>query len=198
MKFKHNQFYDDAPDVTPDTYNYVTEYKKQLLQSITSLLDDVGIKYVISHGNLIEYVRGKPIYHDDDIDIRYDERDFAKWIEFTKTKKSPMLLQYNLRFDSRFNSEREQKMTGLHCNLINFKNTTDIVVYPRVFVNCDLVCSKLTTTKCWMNYDINFDDLRKIKYYDIDTYCPNEADTNRVLSTQYGENYLIPNKPDPF
>ena len=49
--FQHNK--DVA--ITEESYKYVRKYKKQLLTNLNKLLSDIEIKYVISHGNLIEY-----------------------------------------------------------------------------------------------------------------------------------------------
>jgi hypothetical protein len=54
---------------------------------------------------------------------------------------------------------------------------------------CDIVASRETD---WIEYDIDFDDLQKILYLDIETYIPNTIDTDKVLSKEYGKNYLIP------
>ena len=33
------------------------------------MLNDINVKFVIFHGNLIEITRGNSIYHDDDLDL---------------------------------------------------------------------------------------------------------------------------------
>ena len=78
VKYQHNKHV----QVTANTYAYVREYKKQLLQNITNLLNDLQIRFVISHGNLIEFERNCPIYHDDDLDIRFCIDDAAKWNQY--------------------------------------------------------------------------------------------------------------------
>ena len=88
MKYQHNP----GITITKENYEYVREYKKQLLQNITRLLNDLNIRFVISHGNLIEYKRGAPIYHDDDLDIRFNRDDIEKWSQFCKEKNSIKLL----------------------------------------------------------------------------------------------------------
>jgi len=48
--------------------------------------------------------------------------------------------------------------------------------------------------KLWPPYDIDFKKIRKISYLVVKTYAPSSEDTFSVLSKQYGENYLIPEK----
>lgn len=47
--------------------------EKVCMQLIGKLLNSIVIlcEYV-AHGTLLEYERGQPIYHDDDLDIRFD------------------------------------------------------------------------------------------------------------------------------
>ena len=65
--------------VTLESFNSVREILKELLFRVDKLLRRLDIKYTIACGNLLEYERGSPIYHDDDIDIRVDSRDWYKW-----------------------------------------------------------------------------------------------------------------------
>ena len=51
--FEHNS----NISVNTDTFKYVFRVKQQLLYNLNSLLNDLNVKYVISHGNLIEYKR---------------------------------------------------------------------------------------------------------------------------------------------
>ena len=46
--------------------------------------------------------------------------------------------------------------------------------------------------KFWTDYDIDYSNLRKIKFLDVDTFAPNTEDTKRLLIRQYGDDYLIP------
>jgi cytidyltransferase-like protein len=45
----------------------------------------------------------------------------------------------------------------------------------------------------WKLYDIDFQNLRKIVYLDSETYAPSIEDTVRVLTNEYGSNYIQPN-----
>ena len=51
--FQHNK----KTIITKESYTYVSDVKQQLLYNIVKLLNKLNIKYVLSHGNLIEFVR---------------------------------------------------------------------------------------------------------------------------------------------
>ena len=55
--FAHNYF----EVVTEETFTWVTQLKAELLKESTSLLEELGIAYVIAHGNLLEIARQLPI-----------------------------------------------------------------------------------------------------------------------------------------
>jgi len=164
-------------------------YKKQLLYNITKLLDKLNIQFVISHGNLIEYERQKPIYHDDDLDIRMNVNDLEKWSKFCN-ENDMILPEYNLKFDGRFKKINLQLINGIQCRLIHFYNKYKIPVY-KMNIHCDLVAN-IVSSKFWMNYNIDYNNLRKIVYLGVNTYAPNKNDTIKVLQDQYGKDYLIP------
>lgn len=185
IKFQHNNYIIDKNNL-----NYVRNYKKILLKNTAKLLDDLNIKYVISHGNLIEYERGKPIYHDDDIDIRYDINDIYKWIIFCKNNNR-IVRKYNLKFDHKFKDIRRQIPRGIHISLHKYN---DIKVIGKFNIHVDLV-PNIAEDKFWLDYDIDYNNLRNITFLDVKTYSPSKEDTHKVLSKQYGENYLIP-KPN--
>ena len=81
-KFGRNFQHNKNVQITDQTYTYVYKYKQELLKQLTKLLDDLGIEFVISHGNLIEYERQSPIYHDDDLDLRFNVEQFDRWMEW--------------------------------------------------------------------------------------------------------------------
>ena len=193
MRFKQN----DHITVTPHVYYYVREYKRQLVFFITKLLDDLNIKFVISHGNLIEYERGSPIHHDDDVDIRMNIKDCYKWVTFCEENNNAT--NYNLVFDSRFKNKglSSQQYDGIQCRLITFINKQKIKEY-KMDMHCDLVASIVECKWIWPDYNIDYSDLRKINYLGVETYAPNKNDTKRVLIRDYGINYLIPHKPPAF
>lgn len=206
--FQHN----NNIEVNDISYKYVYQYKKQLLENITKLMDDLKIKFVIAHGNLIEYEREAPIYHDDDLDIRYSYKHLEKWENFCKSNVCN-LTKYNLRFDSRFKKIIKQKHNGIQCYLIKFNNINNILEFNDMDIHCDLVPSKVNITDVtdynfkeikfffgfnelrehvWIDYNINFKNLRIITLYGIKTYAPSKNDTIRVLTREYGIDYLIP------
>jgi hypothetical protein len=155
--------------------------------NMTHLLNDLNIKFVISHGNLIEYERESPIYHDDDLDIRFDKNDLEKWISF-RSKNTTILNDYNLKFD-----EKVLKIPNwYHFSLIKFNNPQNIREYKmRLF--CDFVIN-ICSDKFWDDYDIDYNNLRTITYLETTTFAPSKDDTIRVLSNYYGNDYLIPDK----
>ena len=89
VKFQHNK----DIKVTIESYQYVYGYKKELLKNIMKLFNDLNIKIFICYGNLIEYERNSPIYHDDDIDMIFDVTSFPKWIKF-QLKTLELLREY--------------------------------------------------------------------------------------------------------
>lgn len=185
MKFQHNR----DIEINKNSYRYMFLYKKQLLYNITKLLDKLNIQFVISHGNLIEYERQKPIYHDDDLDIRMNVNDLEKWSKFCN-ENDMILPEYNLKFDGRFKKINLQLINGVQCKLIHFYNKYKIPVY-KMNIHCDLVAN-IVSSKFWMNYNIDYNNLRKIVYLGVNTYAPNKNDTIKVLQNQYGKDYLIP------
>jgi hypothetical protein len=190
--FQHN----DQP-LTIDSYLYVREYKKQLIKNTTDLLDDIGIKFVLAHGNLIEFARGKPILHDDDIDIRFDHKDFEKWKKYCKDPKD----SYNLVFDNRINSVDQQLKNGIQVHLKNFNNRDQLKTFPNMDIHLDLVANNIKNS-VWMPYDIDFQKRREITYLGEKTYVPSEKDTHRILKKEYGDNlfwsYKKPNSNTEF
>jgi hypothetical protein len=186
LKFQHNK----KIIVNLKTYKYVREYKKQLVKNITQLLNDLDIKFVISHGNLLEYERRTPIYEDDDVDIRMNIDDKDKWILFCADEKNKINIKYNLKFDDRFTKMKQQFINGIQVELLNFVNNTNINVY-NIDIHLDLVFNYVESN-IWKSYNIDFNNLRKIKYLEIATYAPSKTDTDRVLRKDYGKYYLIP------
>ena len=186
--YQHNS----AHMINTDTYTYVYEYKTQLLQNMTRLLNDLHIRFCIAHGNLIEHTRGKPIYHDDDLDLRLCKDDIGRWLEYCKNNGGD-IHRYNLRFDGRFSDADAQKKNGIQVRLKHFQNDSRIKVFEDMDIHCDLVANNIHTD-IWIVYDIDYNNLRKISYLGVDTYAPSEADTERILTKEYGSNYMTPNK----
>ena len=188
-------FQNNKVKITKESYLYVYYYKKQLLKNITKLLDDNNIRFVICYGNLIEYERKKPIYRDDDLDIIFNISDMPQWIKFCK-QNNQELKKYNLIFDGRFNDMSRQRQNGVQCRLMKFINPKKIKEF-KMDIHCDLVCN-IVESEFWHNLDIDFNNLRKIKLYGVNTYAPSKLDTTMILIFQYGTNYIIPNTRNPF
>ena len=188
IRFQHNF----KVKVDKETYEYVRQYKSQLLFNIDKLLDDLNIKYVIAHGNLIEYVRNKPIYHDDDLDIRFDVDDFWKWEKYCKDLNNVDDYKYNLKYDHRIFDIEKQLFNGIQIRLIKFMNPDNIKEF-NLDIHCDLVASRVDKKDSWMDYYIDYSKLRRVNFLEVDTYVPSEDDTDRILTKQYGKNYIIPN-----
>ncbi len=134
MKYQHNK----NTEITKENYLYVREYKKQLLNCVSNLMNDLEIKYVIGHGNLIEYVRDEPIYHDDDIDIRYDINQSCKIKKYIMNLVDNKDEKYNLIFGNGINYKR------FICYLLFFNNNLNIKLFPQMRIVCDVVANKET------------------------------------------------------
>lgn len=191
LNYQHNR----SIIVTPTTHKYIYQYKKQLLKNITRLLNDLQIKFVISHGNLLEFERRETIYQDDDLDIRFDCNDWNRWDSYCLKPKNKNNPKYNLIFDNRFTNIKQQQLNGIQCRLIHFNNPHHIKCFT-MDIHCDLVNHKINS-KTWIYYDINFSQLRPITYLGINTWAPNKKDSIRMLKKDYGTNYLIPDKKQP-
>ena len=188
LVFQHNMTF----IINTNTYTYVKEYKRQLIKNMTQLLDDLHIRFCIGHGNLIEYARGKPIYHDDDLDLRFSKEDMGKWFEYCKNN-GKHAYKYNLLFDHRFSDVDAQKENGIQVNLLDFENDRNIKAFKKMDIHCDLVANNIKTN-VWIVYDIDFNNLRKVSYLGVDTYVPSEEDTVRILTKEYGSDYMTPNR----
>lgn len=179
--------------INKDTYAYVLEYKKQLLKGVTQLLNDLNVRFCISHGNLIEYERGKPILHDDDLDIRICVDDFDKWSKYCMSNNDNNDYKYNLLFDNRINYIDSQKRNGVQVRLIQFQYEHGSKDLEKMDIHCDLVLNNIETD-VWIIYDIDYNNLRKVTYLGVNTYAPSKEDTVRILTKEYGSKYMIPNR----
>ena len=179
-RFQHNKSF----IVTSENYKHVLNQRKTLLSKLTSVLKEHDIKWVLGHGNLIECVRGEPIYHDDDIDIRLDIDDIHKWIQYQNSCVNGIDEKYGLKYDDRYCQIEKQKYNGIQVELIE--------TMPPFRIHADIVFN-IVGSDFWLNYLIDYDSIKPVRYLDCDCYIPNDDDTARVLITQYGNNYLIPN-----
>ena len=184
-------FHNETIIVNKHTYSYVYNYKKQLLYNISNLLTTLNIKFVISHGNLLEYTRDKLIYHDDDLDIRLNISDKEKWSDYCKNN-SRESQKYNLIFDHRFKNIGKQLYNGIQARLLKFNNPNNIPEI-KMDIHLDLVFNKVKLKKIWKDYSIDYNNLRKVKYLGISTFAPNLKDTHLVLKKEYSKKYIKPN-----
>lgn len=185
--FQHNHI-----KITKNSYAYVKAYKLEMMANLSNLFSDICVRYVISHGNLLEYERGQPIFQDDDLDIRVCKLDIGKWELFCKDPKNQANSKYNLRFDDRFHDINKQNNNGIQCRLIRcVANATDEL--KKMDIHADIVFDTVTS-KQWMDYNIDWDNIVGITYMETHTYVPKKDDTVRLLKKNYGEKYLIPHR----
>lgn len=183
--YQHN----DTVLITRETHQYVREYKKQLVKNVTALLNDLGIRFTISNGNLIEYERQQPILHDDDIDIRFYKNDLDKLWKYCQSLTIAEDERYNLKYNERIFDFEEQEHKGVQMWLLVPPSSEYVDV---IDIHADVVCEQVYTN-FWPNFNIDFLNLRDIVYLETLTYAPSSEDTKRILTRDYGENYLIPN-----
>jgi len=188
MLYQHNE----NITITHENYKYVIECKKQLVYHITNLFNDLNIRFVIAHGNLIEYERNEPIYNDDDVDVRFCVEDIEKWKKYCENNEKDNA-KYNLIFDNRFNDIDNQLYDGIQGYLITFNNKDNIKTFNDIKVGIDVVPS-IVDKKVWRDYNIDFNNLRKIDYIGVCTYVPSKEDTIKLLTSQYGKRYIIPDR----
>lgn len=177
MKFFHNK----TIDVTSEKYEHVLSEKKKLLKSVDILLRKLDITYVISHGNLIEYERNKPIYHDDDIDIRIKDEDMEKLNKYAGN----FILERELNIMIFSSLDRTTFYKVQTCGVSKFN----------IGICVDIV-TNLDTYSDFILYDIDFNNLREIEYLDVKTFAPSKEDTERLLAKEYGKDWIIPNYPE--
>ena len=203
LKFQHTKVL-----VTDKTLKYVRLYKKELLKRITKVLHVNNIQYIISHGNLIEYTRGEPILHDDDIDIRFNNKDFNKWEKYCLTliEKNGKYYDYknSLIYDGRAIDFDRQKNNGIQIilyieNIVNINNE-DLKILKECpdkklidNIHIDLVvCNAISSF--WSNQCNVFNEpLRKITYLEVpNVSIPSVKMTKKILIKDYGDDYIIP------
>ena len=192
LEIKANFQHNDTHRITPESYAYVAEYKRQLVEQVTRMMVDLDVHFVLSHGTLIESERGKPIYHDDDVDIRFDHTDSDKWHTFCQQQFSNTLKKYNLRFDDRLKQRSKQEFNGIQCWLLNFDNPTAMKTFPEMDIHCDLVANVVLEKFWWVDYDIDYSRMRQVRFLGVLTYVPSKPDTARVLTKEYGASYIEP------
>ena len=205
LRFQHTKVL-----VTDETLKYTQTYKGELLKRIVNILNFLDIKYYLSNGNLIEYLRGNLIIHDDDIDIRYDIRDFSKWknycLKLENRNNKYYDVKHNLIFDNRAIKFEKQRENGIQIKL-DIENITNISLRNKsILKNCpnnllekgihaDLVpcCSNgIWQESCYVF--LQKKALRNVTIFGIkNVSIPNKKICHYILKKQYGREYLIPN-----
>jgi len=191
--------------ITNGTLLYVMLYKQALLYYITKILDKYNIRYFLSNGNLLEYIRGKIIRHDDDVDIRIYEEDFPKWMKYcmtlTKINNNYTDTDNILLFDYRAHNPKWQHYNGIQIilNVPNIPNETFNklhTMYKNAFnngIHLDVVPSNCVIHKTWKNQSYVFKDtLRKVSHLNVEVSIPSKTMTHIVLTHSYGPDYMIP------
>jgi hypothetical protein len=181
--------------VTKESYAYVKEYKTQVLRQVDRFLRSLNIRYCIGHGNLLEYERQKPIYGDDDVDIRVDKRDYKKLL-YRTLRKEKIFTNFNIKLEYTDWDNNDPLVISqalwYHASLINFDNKDNLKIITMP-IYLDIVISSKCAKGFWKEYDIDYDNLRSINYLGIDTFAPSKEDTQRILIKEYGKDYIIPN-----
>ena len=190
--------------VNKENLNKVNIIRKHILKSLIDIFKKYKINYTLSHGNLIEISRKDTIFQDDDIDIRLEPNSFNKWMKYCKTLKynknddSYFDEKYNIKLDSRANSEAKQRINGIQITINNLEllfNEKVDKIYEQV--HCDVVLSTINTN-VWVPYDIDFNKIRKTNYMGINNVnIPSINDTERILTKEYGD-YKTPIKQTVF
>lgn len=189
--------------ITEENFIQIHNQKVKAIDSIHKLFEQLKIKYVISHGDLIQYVRKKPIYHDDDVDIRICINDVNKLYDyfeslpkirdiycFSESDIKKLKLSYDGKYDKQFDLYYDNRANFKDRFLYNGIQSKFLTIYKPFNFTFDLVPS-IAGTDFWLDYHINWLKIKKVNCYDIYFYVPSDEDTHKVLSMQYGD-YINP------
>lgn len=202
LKFQHCKV-----EVNDITLRYVDLYKHELLKRVSQVLDKYQVKYILSSGNLLEYVRGEKIFQDDDIDIRTDLKDFKNWMKYCYTLRKRGNSYYDdtqgLIYDFRAKLPKKQLFNGIQATLninklttISPTNLKTLQTCPNkeIDVHMDIVPCRVTQLHFWKDECLGFSKpLRKVEYLGIPNIsAPTKQLSDILLKKRYGPNYLIP------
>lgn len=181
------RFYHSWIVVTEGGYRIVTEARRRLVRGVASALEDHGIRYVLGHGNLLEFTRGKAIVHDDDVDVRVDVRDFDRWMQYcAQTGSVDRARGLSLR-DARRTDAAAQRVNGLQISLLDDP-------HPRFDVHVDVVPS-VVSSPVWTDYSAAFTQpLRRALYLGVPVRVPSAEMAERLLRREYGPSFLVPDR----
>lgn len=179
--------------VNDENLKIVRGIMKSLLGKVVNILDKYNVNYVLGHGNLIEITRGKVIEQDDDIDIRIDNNSFDNWMKYCNSINKNNDEEYvdytnGIILDNRTKDEQQQMKNGIQIKLLNnntiFKN-----------VHFDLVVAKTSKSNIWIDYSEAFKNkLVETKFLETTVKIPDKKTTKKLLTKEYGKNYMIPLK----
>ena len=191
--------YDHAPWklLTEARIEKVFRDKLSLLRRIDTMMNTAGVAYTISHGTLLEFARGMPIYHDDDIDVIFSAYDRARWERFCLAhSREDMEKQFGVKFDDRQHDIWKQRRDG--CQLFLVDPQSDVTVHA------DLVSENVHVACVWLLHSVDFKRLRRveIKYPGINetatVSCMSREDSRRFLRIEYGPRWRVPHKRYTF
>jgi len=169
-------------EITESNYRVVTDIRRRLVAGVASALEEHGVRYVISHGNLLELTRGRRIVHDDDVDIRIHKEDMGKWMRYCVDSGEADAERGLSLKDPRRTSESKQKENGIQITLLDDQ-------HEELGVHADVVASSVPN----IDYDLAFSSPpRRVTYLGVPAWAPGEEATDALLAREYGESYLIP------
>ena len=216
-KYQHNNV-----TITDDTLSCLDMYRYELLKRVAKVLHENNIKYFVGHGNLIEIKRNKQLIHDDDIDIRFDKNSKSNLVKYFKTlvkthdghyldsvnhlifsKRHPDINNINWTqavldindinnegfndFDNFKDCFNKYFSNNVNIKHSNFNVHSDITIATRYQENIIEVI--------WDDFQYVFDHpLENVIYKGVNVTIPNKEMSDKILTYQYGKNYITPNK----
>ena len=176
-----------------------------MLNRIIHIFNTYNIRYFLANGNLLEFTRGKLIQQDDDIDIRIHNDDLPNWMEYclTLARLNNKYMDYHnvLVFDNRAHDMKKQIYNGIQVvlnvpNVSNKKLNVLHQIYKNQFkdgIHMDIVPAQCGFSSYWKTQSYVFQEpLRKVSYLNSLVCVPSAKMTDKVLTQDYGKDYLIP------
>ena len=171
LRFSHS-----GERVTDQSFRRVRATKRLLLSKCASLFKQLGVRYIISDGNLLEYRRGRPIPQDDDIDFRVHDADFGRIIEYYKSLPQS-------HDDGRGIKVKKAFKNGFKIRLVE-DNGIDMWA--------DVVPAS-EKSNVWRRIpEWAFEGLQNVDYMGVRVLAPSNENADRILRDQYGNNFMKP------
>ena len=176
--------------ITEKNYAVVTDTRRRLIAGVTSALERHRVRYVLGHGNLLEFVRGEPIVHDDDVDIRIHRDDLDRWMGYClEAGEKDEARALSLR-DARRTDRGAQARNGMQLWLLDDP-------HPHFDVHVDVVSSTVPDP-VWIDYHPAFETpLRRTTYLGVLVWVPSAEAARKLLIQEYGIDYLVPDAAQP-